>query len=486
MSGGLNDIFVLKVSAAGELQWGKYFGDTGYDDFGTAAVLDSSYVYVFGYGTGLTTSNGMDDIRMLKLAQADGAETFAEYMGNTLIETVGGGALLADGRMVIAAGSQSVSLSSESPDLLIIQLDAKGRNQCANLNIKTQTSPVSQSIATDIVFVDISQDPTTLSSSATTISSGATLSTSSLSTTNFCTNYDPIPPEEEYPSIGAFYNIAFSFQVPEFCDSTGDTLTYASTTPNPLPTWLSFDASTRTYSGTPNDLAFLATHSMVTTATDSQGRTGTFSFTLVVNRKPEVSNAISDQETRTGSAWSFTFADNTFTDPDGDTLTYTDDLSGSKSWLSFDSDTRTFSGTPENTDVGVFTVTVTATDPTGGAASTSFVLTIIVNYVPIVATAIDDKTIPLNAEWTFQFPENTFTDGNSDTLTYTASGLPSTITLTSGTRTFQGTPTTSNTYTVSLKADDGWSGTVTATFTLITGTGKPNNAPTTGATTIPD
>ena len=37
-----------------------------------------------------------------------------------------------------------------------------------------------------------------------------------------------------------------------------------------------------------------------------------------------------------------------------------------------------------------------------------------------------------------------------------------------------------------VQADDGWQGKVTASFTLITGTGKPNNAPTTGATTIPD
>jgi hypothetical protein len=49
---------------------------------------------------------------------------------------------------------------------------------------------------------------------------------------------------------------AFSFQVPAstFADvDTGDTLTYTATRSDgtPLPAWLAFDATTRTFSGTP-------------------------------------------------------------------------------------------------------------------------------------------------------------------------------------------------------------------------------------------
>jgi hypothetical protein len=49
---------------------------------------------------------------------------------------------------------------------------------------------------------------------------------------------------------------AFSFQVPAstFADvDTGDTLTYTATRSDgtPLPGWLAFDATTRTFSGTP-------------------------------------------------------------------------------------------------------------------------------------------------------------------------------------------------------------------------------------------
>ena len=44
-------------------------------------------------------------------------------------------------------------------------------------------------------------------------------------------------------------------------------------------------------------------------------------------------------------------------------------------WLSFDASTRTFSGTPENGDVGSLDVRVTATDPHGSSVDDTFTLT---------------------------------------------------------------------------------------------------------------
>ena len=50
-------------------------------------------------------------------------------------------------------------------------------------------------------------------------------------------------------------DFAWSFQVPAgaFSDVDSDTLSYTATLANgdPLPTWLSFNATTRTFSGTP-------------------------------------------------------------------------------------------------------------------------------------------------------------------------------------------------------------------------------------------
>ena len=62
------------------------------------------------------------------------------------------------------------------------------------------------------------------------------------------------------------------------------------------------------------------------------------------------------------------------------------DDSSLPAWLSFDPASRTFSGTPDNPDVGTVTVRVTATDPYGQSVSDNFALTVInVNDPPNVA-----------------------------------------------------------------------------------------------------
>lgn len=64
----------------------------------------------------------------------------------------------------------------------------------------------------------------------------------------------------------------------------------------------------------------------------------------------------------------------------GDTLTYTATQAGGvplPSWLSFNGSTRTFSGTPGNSDIGLITLRVTATDIAGGSISTDFALEVL-------------------------------------------------------------------------------------------------------------
>ena len=79
-----------------------------------------------------------------------------------------------------------------------------------------------------------------------------------------------------------------------------------------------------------------------------------------------VANEIADQSAVVDTPFSFTFPDDTFSDPDGDPLTYSATLSDGTtalpSWLTFDSATRTFQGTP--TTNGATTVRVTASDGT--------------------------------------------------------------------------------------------------------------------------
>jgi hypothetical protein len=84
------------------------------------------------------------------------------------------------------------------------------------------------------------------------------------------------------------------------------------------------------------------------------------------NRAPAVNKKIPDQQAQSGRAFSFIFDAQTFTDADeGDELTYSATLaSGAElpSWLSFDSDTRTFSATPSDTHIGTISIAVSVTD----------------------------------------------------------------------------------------------------------------------------
>ncbi|MDE0472502.1 MAG: putative Ig domain-containing protein, partial [Ekhidna sp.] len=80
-----------------------------------------------------------------------------------------------------------------------------------------------------------------------------------------------------------------------------------------------------------------------------------------------------------GTAFRYTFPENTFNDADGDALTYTaaqGDGSPLPGWLSFDGRTRTFSGTPQAGNEGILSVKVTVSDGNGGSISDSFEITI--------------------------------------------------------------------------------------------------------------
>ena len=97
------------------------------------------------------------------------------------------------------------------------------------------------------------------------------------------------------------------------------------------------------------------------------GGTG-FGFTVdvvAVNDAPVVAHAIPDQHSNEDSAVLYQFAADTFSDPEGEPLTYTATLANDSplpAWLLFDSNTRTFSGTPPLDFNGTLSIKVTASD----------------------------------------------------------------------------------------------------------------------------
>ncbi len=242
-------------------------------------------------------------------------------------------------------------------------------------------------------------------------------------------------------------------------EDTGDVLTLSASLANDtaLPAWLTFNAGTATFSGTPDD-AQVGTLDLKVTATDQDSLSVSDVFALTVinmNEAPMVAAPLANQTAVEDTAFTFVVPGSTFADVDqvhGDTLTYSASLSGGATlpaWLNFDPLTRTFSGTPDNTGVGTLTVTVTATDQSSLSTSADFALAIQnVNDAPTVAALIADQTGAEDSAFAFTVPSTTFVDVDSihdDVLTYSAtladgSPLPTWLSFNPSMRSFSGTP----------------------------------------------
>ncbi|WP_334156678.1 DUF4347 domain-containing protein [Oryzomicrobium sp.] len=103
-------------------------------------------------------------------------------------------------------------------------------------------------------------------------------------------------------------------------------------------------------------------------------------FKQVTNADPVLANPPVLPAATESVPFNVTLPANTFTDSDGDTLTYRAtraDGSPLPTWLHFDPATRTFSGTPEGGDIGDLSIKVTATDGGYHPASATFTLRVV-------------------------------------------------------------------------------------------------------------
>ncbi|WP_292040150.1 putative Ig domain-containing protein [Massilia sp. UBA6681] len=282
-----------------------------------------------------------------------------------------------------------------------------------------------------------------------------------------------------------------------FVDVDGDTLTYSATLEDgsPLPSWLSFDPSTRKLSGNPPASADGSTLTIKVTATDPFGNSGSDIFTWSfkdTNDLPTAALPLADQ-TKTGAGeLSFALPLGSFTDADGEQLSYTANLrDGNDSaplpaWLHFDPVSRSFSGNPPAGTTSPLTVRVTATDPSGASAHDDFVITLggNLNDLPTVGTQPPSRSYTVGDSVNFTLPASTFADGDGDTLSIVpkivkADGslgdLPSWLSFDPLTRTFNGNAGSAVDLTIRLTATDGHGGEISTDFKLAAQ--SPNTAP---------
>ena len=172
-----------------------------------------------------------------------------------------------------------------------------------------------------------------------------------------------------------------------------------------------------------------------------------------INQPPILAN-IADQSSNEGDTIGLTIS---ATDGDGDSLTYS--ATGLPADLSINSSTGEIAGTLSFTSEGSYTVNVTVTDGTL-TDSDSFVWTISnTNRAPSI-TNPGDQAHDENDAVVLSISAS---DADGDVLTYSATGLPTGLSIDSATGDISGTATPAGDFTVTVTVSDG-NGSAVATF----------------------
>ncbi len=183
---------------------------------------------------------------------------------------------------------------------------------------------------------------------------------------------------------------AFTLAASTFADAQGEMLTYAATQSNgsALPSWLTFNATTGTFTGTPPAGAGGITLKVTATDTSGLSASETFSLATPAPAAPKLNSQAASQTWTEGKAVSLSLA-GAFTDPNGEALTYSATQSNDSalpSWLSFNATTETFSGAAPSA-ASTFSIAVKATNAGGAATTETFSVSIAAAAAALAQTA---------------------------------------------------------------------------------------------------
>jgi len=192
-------------------------------------------------------------------------------------------------------------------------------------------------------------------------------------------------------------------------DADGDTITYSAQN---LPTGATF--SGQTFAWTPG-YTQAGAHNITFVASDGTNQDSELVTITVgnVNRVP-VLTSIGSKSVNENTTLTFTIS---ATDADGDTITYS--AQNLPTGATFSG--QTFAWTPGYTQAGAHNVTFVASDGTDTDSETITITVGNVNRAPALAT-IDNKSVSEGSLLSFSLSA---TDADGDTVTYTASSLPS-------------------------------------------------------------
>ncbi|MEQ1513154.1 MAG: putative Ig domain-containing protein, partial [Lysobacteraceae bacterium] len=238
---------------------------------------------------------------------------------------------------------------------------------------------------------------------------------------------------------------------------------YTTTLTGTLPTGLTFNAATRTFSGTPTQAG---TFNISVTVTDSTGGTAatvTNAYTLTIATPTlAMTPAAGALPAGTGGvAYSQTFTTSNGIAP----YTYAVSAGALPAGLSFNTGTGALTGIP--TAVGAFTFSIRATDSTTGTAATVTNAYTLAISAPTIT--INPATLPNSVQ---QLPYTQALAATGGTAPYTfavtAGALPAGVTLSTA-GSLSGTPTVSGLFNFTIRATDalGFTGTRVYALTVV-------------------
>ena len=214
-----------------------------------------------------------------------------------------------------------------------------------------------------------------------------------------------------------------------FSDPDNDTLTYSVNNPSPSVATVSISGSTVTVA----PVAVGTTGKIVVTAEDPGGLTATQDFNVTVqnppppppaNRAPTAVGSISNVSLQVGGSSATRSVSSKFSDPDGDTLTYSvNSPSPAVVTTSISGSTVKISPVAAGTTGKII---VTARDPGGLTATQDFTATVEepppppppVNRAPTAVGSISNVTLQVGGSSATRSVSGKFSDPDNDTLTY--------------------------------------------------------------------
>ena len=268
-----------------------------------------------------------------------------------------------------------------------------------------------------------------------------------------------------------------------FSDPDNDTLSYTAVSSATGVATVSLSGATVTI--TPKTVGGAT---VTVTARDSDGLTAAQTIAVTVgsapNRAPERVGTIAPVILTAGGSPSTVNVSSKFSDPDGDSLTYTAVSSNTVvATVSVSSATVTITPVAEGTS----TVTVTARDPNGltAAQTIAVLVTAAPNRAPTAVGTINPVTLTVGTGSTTVNVSGNFRDPDNDTLTYTAiSSDPTKATVSGAGSIVIIAPVAAGTATVTVTASDG-SLSATQTIVVTVNPGTTNNEGDNGGLTPP-